>query len=694
VSNASEVIVHSEYCRDQVAAYYGQCFTKKVSVVRQHRAPVVGADRLAARQRLGVPLDAFLVCAFGFMDPTKLNHRLLEAWGASSLCNDQIAQLTFVGGGAEEAYAGEVSRMIKSIDGGKRIKITGYAALEVFEDYLAAADAAIQLRTMSRGETSRTVLDCLAYGVPLVINAHGPMAEYPDDVLIKLPDEFAADELVAALEILRNDPELRDRLAVRGKAYIDAVHAPALTVTGYSNVIERVAHSEPQRQITRAIRDFWARVPLMPHETRYEIARRVTDLVIAPRRPVIYVDISATVRNDLKTGIERVARALLREMLLAPPPGYLVVPVYLAEEGGRWRVQRAADWLSRQPGFSLVQPDDELVTPARGDQLMGLDLCPDVVVPAAQAGLYAYWRTAGAKVGFMVFDLLPLTHPEFFPPWAPAGHEAWVKTVVAHADQLNCISRHVQSDLQCWMEEHDVPEHNRPRIDVSYLGADVAASFPTTGLPDDADRVLRILECRQTFLMVGTLEPRKGHLLALRSFSELWAGGVDVNLVIVGHEGWKGLPDEDRRTIPETVQTIRSSPELGKRLFWLEGISDEYLEKVYAASDCLIAASEDEGFGLPLIEAFRHNIPVLARDIPVFREVGGDLCEYFSGNSADQGLVPMVKRWLEWDVTKKSIPIGSVTWLTWSQSAKSLVELLLQPRLRFDVCGRTKSNLE
>ena len=56
-------------------------------------------------------------------------------------------------------------------------------------------------------------------------------------------------------------------------------------------------------------------------------------------------------------------------------------------------------------------------------------------------------------------------------------------------------------------------------------------------------------------------------------------------------------------------------------MLWLEGISDEYLDKVYAASTCLIAASEGEGFGLPLIEAAQHKLPIIARDIPVFREV-------------------------------------------------------------------------
>jgi glycosyltransferase involved in cell wall biosynthesis len=132
---------------------------------------------------------------------------------------------------------------------------------------------------------------------------------------------------------------------------------------------------------------------------------------------------------------------------------------------------------------------------------------------------------------------------------------------------------------------------------------------------------------------------------------QMWPGDraitpvVDINLVIVGKEGWTDLPVSARRDIPLTLKLLRNHPELNRHLYWLEGISDEYLDKIYAASMCLIAASYGEGFGLPLIEAARHNLPIIARDIPVFREVAGDHAYYF--NSPDtQGLAQAIKQWL------------------------------------------------
>ena len=76
---------------------------------------------------------------------------------------------------------------------------------------------------------------------------------------------------------------------------------------------------------------------------------------------------------------------------------------------------------------------------------------------------------------------------------------------------------------------------------------------------------------------------------------------------------------------------LRGHPELNRRLFWLNGISAECLDKVFATSICLIAASEGEGFGLPLIEAAKHQLAIIARDIPVFREVAGQYATYFAG---------------------------------------------------------------
>ncbi len=126
-----------------------------------------------------------------------------------------------------------------------------------------------------------------------------------------------------------------------------------------------------------------------------------------------------------------------------------------------------------------------------------------------------------------------------------------------------------------------------------------------------------------------------------------------------------------QRTIPQIVARLRSHRERGQRLFWVNGPSDEYLEKIHAASSCLIAASEGEGFGLPLIEAARHGLPIIARDIPVFREVAGEHALYFTGEKPD-ALAQAVKEWLTLYQKGKHPKSGAMPWMTWAQSVECL----------------------
>ncbi len=671
MSNALGVVVHSDYSRKLTCKFYGNEFAEKIHVVRQHRTTIASSYAKEARRNLGYAEDDFVVCAFGFMDYTKLNHVLLEAWSRSSLVMDAKCKLVFVGGKDESEYGQRIDETVANIEGCSSISFAGFVDHKKFVAYLSVVDVAVQLRTLSRGETSRTVLDCLAHGVSLIVNANGPMAEYPDNTLIKLEDEFKVEDLVNALERLRNDEVLRAQLAVRGPAYIADNHEPHKTAAGYAAVIESTVESAALQGMKQTAERFWRQFPDCKPEVSDVTTQKATDLIFSPVRPRIYLDVSATVRNDLKTGIERVARSLLREMLLSPPEGWQVVPVYLAHENSLWRVRKANSYLSRQPGFELVTAIDDLVIPAPGDILMGLDLFTDGVVAATRQGLYAYWRAAGAKVGFMVFDLLPVSHPHFFPPWAPAMHESWIQAITSSSDILICISEHVKTEANAWMNSRSIPKSERPILEVSYLGADVEASFPTRGLPASAAQILETLASRPTFLMVGTIEPRKGHLQALKSFEKLWRLGVEVNLVIVGYEGWKSLPDDDRRTIPQIMKTIRNSPQSGEHLFWLEGISDEYLERIYRASTCLIAASEDEGFGLPLIEAARHGLPVLARDIPIFREVGGESICYFPAHETD-GLIEAINDWLQGKKHRNVPKPTGIEWMSWRESATNL----------------------
>jgi glycosyltransferase involved in cell wall biosynthesis len=115
---------------------------------------------------------------------------------------------------------------------------------------------------------------------------------------------------------------------------------------------------------------------------------------------------------------------------------------------------------------------------------------------------------------------------------------------------------------------------------------------------------------------VGTLEPRKNQAQLLDAFELLWDRGLESGLVLVGSRGW--LSDD-------LQARLGAHPMSGRRLHWLRQATDHELVRLYRRAAGLAALSEDEGFGLPLREAQWFGCPLIARDIPVFREtVKGD----------------------------------------------------------------------
>ena len=100
---------------------------------------------------------------------------------------------------------------------------------------------------------------------------------------------------------------------------------------------------------------------------------------------------------------------------------------------------------------------------------------------------------------------------------------------------------------------------------------------------------------------------------------------------------------------------------------------DHYLKVVYEKTACLIAASEGEGFGLPLIEAAQHGVPIIARDIPIFREVAGEGAYFFSG-LAPLELGRAVVSWLALYKEGRHPKSSSIEWASWETSAQCLLQ--------------------
>jgi len=383
----------------------------------------------------------------------------------------------------------------------------------------------------------------------------------------------------------------------------------------------------------------------------------------------LLVDVSVIHQSDARTGIQRVVRSLLLQLIQAPPTGYKVCPIFAKRQHGyRYVGPGFLDSLALAPdaGGAHVRTDVQVQS---GDIFLGLDLAAHLL-PHHQAQVL-HWKRSGVKVHVLVYDLLPLQHPEWFNPKTTRNFKRWIKWVAVYADSAICISETVKMELGIWLSARFGLPPTALAVSTIVLGADIEASAPNVGLPANAQFLLARLRNTPAVLMVGTLEPRKGYDQALAAFELLWQqSGSAPLLVLVGRSGWKTEALQEK---------LRTHAQAGKRLFWLQDASDEYLTNLYAACQGVLVASRAEGFGLPLIEAALYNKPVLARDLPVFREIALSGATFFSGEEPAE-LAIAITHWLPKSAhgsDSQAKPRRSVG--TWQTTAKQLLEVLTLP---------------
>ncbi|MBC7605285.1 MAG: glycosyltransferase [Ramlibacter sp.] len=364
-----------------------------------------------------------------------------------------------------------------------------------------------------------------------------------------------------------------------------------------------------------------------------------------PRR--LFVDVSVICRNDAATGIQRIVRAVATDLLRNPPAGWQTIAVGAT----RKRPYRKVPW---QDGSV---PGDFLSGRA-GDVFLGLDFSLDDI-HRHRRQLTEFAR-CGGRMWFFMYDLLPIQRPEWFSSKLVVRFRRWLRSIAGLATGFFCISASVEAALlSTLVQRYGV---NDVQTAVVPMGWDLGEARSDRGQHTGVDAVLQAARSHPTALMVGTIEPRKGHADVLSAFDRLWNQGSAARLVIVGRPGWKNDALEAR---------IMSHPRKDTHLFWLRDASDEALEKVYAACHGVIAASHSEGYGLPVIEALGRNKPVLARDIDVFRAHHHRGVSFFPSASGPDALAAAIDRWIVMPTSPWTEP--TATFGTWKDTVQSVV---------------------
>jgi glycosyltransferase involved in cell wall biosynthesis len=208
-------------------------------------------------------------------------------------------------------------------------------------------------------------------------------------------------------------------------------------------------------------------------------------------------------------------------------------------------------------------------------------------------------------------DLYPYDIPANFGFPKVFFHRAILQQCLSAVDAIACVSESTQERLQ---------------LHVSALTLDKSVTIYNCVEPSKdggPPAAFSGWERDKFLLCVAQHRRNKNVVLTMQIFQELLCCGdlsPGTRLVVVGISG------------PETQRIRRFVCEsgIGERIVMLEGISDADLSWCYRHCELLLAPSSIEGFGLPVVEAMFHQCRVVCSDIPAFREVGKNYCDYAS----------------------------------------------------------------
>lgn len=312
-------------------------------------------------------------------------------------------------------------------------------------------------------------------------------------------------------------------------------------------------------------------------------------------------------KGEHPTGVDRVSLAYIQH--------YRDNARALVRHRGRWLRLNARP--SRRVFEALLGEDSKPVFTLRANvapaHLLNGTACGDCLfLNTGHSGLeykgYAdALRRQRVRPAYFLHDLIPLTHPEYSRPLEDQKHHRRLTTMLETGLGLVLNSEATRKDLLAYAERHG---RALPELVVAPLGFEP--------LPEPS-RQAPLNE--PYFVMLGTVEPRKNHLLMLHVWHRFAERGLKPlpKLVLIGQRGWE---------CEQVIDLLERCAALQEHVIELPSCDDEALSTWLAHARALLFPSFVEGFGLPLVEALSLGTPVIASDLVVFRENAGWIPEY------------------------------------------------------------------
>jgi glycosyltransferase involved in cell wall biosynthesis len=219
---------------------------------------------------------------------------------------------------------------------------------------------------------------------------------------------------------------------------------------------------------------------------------------------------------------------------------------------------------------------------------------------------YFRWlrKRPDVKPVFMIHDLLPIEHQEFFRPHESRRHVRRLRVLAQIAAGVIVSTPAVADALLAYL--HRLGRKTMPLL---------VQPLPVSPIFHERREHDEALAARPYFVICGTIEPRKNHLLLLNLWRELGRlrGPAAPKLVVAGARGWEN---------ENVLDMLERCTEISGHVIEAPGLSTPSLKRLIDNARAVLMPSFAEGYGLPVAEALTAGTPVLASDLPSIRAMG------------------------------------------------------------------------
>lgn len=265
------------------------------------------------------------------------------------------------------------------------------------------------------------------------------------------------------------------------------------------------------------------------------------------------------------------------------------------------------------------------------------------------------------KIYSLIYDIIPYTNSNWFSvPGYRAIFYKWLK-ITSQSDKIFTISNTVKNKLKK-IRKLRLNDKKVYKIDLGSNFINIRKKKSKKNIPHRDVKKIK-------FLIVGTIEPRKGHIDFVKAFSSLLKYHK-MELHIVGKLGWK---------YDKIINIIEKQKYFNSKIFLHLNVNDKQLKKFYDETNVSVISSLDEGFGLPIIESLTFDKVVLARDIKVFREIGQKNINYFQYGS-EKKIINSLDKFIRNYKTNKIIK-NKIALKKWSYTTKQVYNHIIQSDL-------------